>query len=84
MLGCEMKPCDKILLKTIQMASEMLRLADEGDARREDNGCGVLYGLVRDCAYKIRRVAEAERDVHVRKAASRNAVNRLKTYSKGD
>lgn len=63
-----MKPCDKILAKTLEMASHMLRIADEGDANREDRGCGVLYALVRDSAYKIMRLAEAETDVHVRKA----------------
>jgi hypothetical protein len=63
-----MKPCDEILLKTIEMASDMLKLADQGDANREDNGCGVLYGLVRDCAYRIRRVAEAEKEAHDRKS----------------
>jgi len=69
-----MKSCDEILLKTIEMASSLLRLADEGDANREDNGCGVLYGMVRDSAYKIRRLAEAEKDAHIRKAARKDAV----------
>ncbi len=63
-----MKPCDKILERTIETASHMLRIADEGDANREDMGCGVLYALVRDSAYKILRLAEAETDVHARKA----------------
>lgn len=63
-----MKPCDEVLMKTIEMASRMLGLADEGDAHRDDNGCGVLYGLVRDSAYKIRRLAEAEKDAHIHKA----------------
>jgi hypothetical protein len=68
------KPCDKILLKTIEMTSSMLRLADEGDANREDNGCGVLYGVLRDSAYKIRRLAEAEKETHIRKALRGDAA----------
>jgi len=78
-----MKPCDRTLLKTVEMASDMLRLADEGDAVREDNGCGVLYGLVRDCAYKIRRLAEAERKAHIRKEEKKDAANWWKIDSEG-
>jgi len=62
-----MKPCDESLHKTLEMAGAMLALADEGDAVREDNGCGILYGVVRDSAYKIRQLAEAEKQAHVRK-----------------
>ena len=62
-----MKPCDESIKKTLKLVEDMLRLADEGDAVREDTGCGVLYGVVRDSAYKIKRLAEAERDAHINK-----------------
>jgi hypothetical protein len=62
-----MKPCNEMLRKTLDLAERMTRLADQGDAAREDDGCGVLYGIVRDAAFKIRKVAEQERDAHVRK-----------------
>ena len=45
----------------------MLALADQGEAAREDNGCGVLYSVLRDSAYKIKRLAEAEKQAHIRK-----------------
>jgi hypothetical protein len=45
----------------------MLALADRGDAEREDVGCGILYGILRDAAYKIRKAAEAERQNHMEK-----------------
>jgi hypothetical protein len=45
----------------------MLKLADEGDAVREDVGCGVLYGVLRDAAYRIKKLAEAERAAHLKK-----------------
>jgi len=45
----------------------MLDLADEGDAVREDSSCGVLYGVLRDAAYKIKHLAEAEKEAHIRK-----------------
>ena len=45
----------------------MLGLADEGDGVREDTGCGVLYGIIRDSAFKIKKLAETERDNHIKK-----------------
>ena len=45
----------------------MLILADQGDAVREDVGCGILYAVVRDSAYKIKKLAEAEREAHAKK-----------------
>jgi len=62
-----MRPCDESLKKALDIASRMLDLADEGDAVREDTGCGVLYSVLRDSAYKIRQLAEAERDSHKKK-----------------
>jgi hypothetical protein len=62
-----MKQCDESIKKTLKLVEEMLDLADEGDAVREDTGCGVLYGVVRDSAYKIKKLAEAERDAHINK-----------------
>ena len=59
-----MKSCDKNIKRTIQLAQEMIRLADQGDADREDTGCGVLYGVLRDSAYKILQLAEAEKGRH--------------------
>lgn len=59
-----MKPCDRHIQRTIQLTQEMIRLADEGDADREDTGCGVLYGVLRDSAYKLWRLAEEEKKRH--------------------
>jgi len=62
-----MKRCDQSIRKTITLVEDMLQLADEGDAVREDTGCGILYGVLRDAAFKIKRLAEAERDAHIGK-----------------
>lgn len=62
-----MKLCDESIKKTLKLVEDMLDLADEGDAVREDTGCGVLYGVVRDSAYKIKKLAEAEREAHINK-----------------
>lgn len=61
------KPCDRNILRTIRLTREMIRLADQGDADREDTGCGVLYGILRDSAYKLWRLAEEEKKRHLEK-----------------
>ena len=63
-----MKPCDEMIQITLALASRMAEVADEGDRVREDAGCGVLYGGLRDSAYKIKQLAEAEWERHLRKS----------------
>ena len=62
-----MKLCDESISKTFKLVEAMLDLADKGDAVRQDDGCGILYGVIRDSAFKIKKLAEAERDAHVKK-----------------
>jgi len=50
--------------KVIQLSREMLILADEGQAAATDDGCRLLFGIVQDCAYKIRLEAEREQRSH--------------------
>lgn len=59
-----LKPCDKNIRRTIRLTREMIQLADQGDKDREDTGCGVLYGVLRDSAYKILQMAEKEKGKH--------------------
>jgi hypothetical protein len=58
------KACDQNIKQAIEMTREMIRLADRGDKDREDTGCGVLYGVLRDSAYKILQLAEQEKERH--------------------
>lgn len=46
------------------MARRLIVLADEGESDSRDDGCRVLYGVMRDCAYQIKYEAERERNVH--------------------
>jgi len=61
------KPCNLHISKTLKLVEEMIWLADQGDTDREDNGCGILYGVLRDSAYKLKKLAEEERVNHIRK-----------------
>ena len=54
---------DNYVRRALEAAKELALLADEGDVT-DDDGCAVLCGVIRDCAYKIRRRAELERDRH--------------------
>jgi hypothetical protein len=52
------------LLRTIGLTREMLALADEGDRDRDDSSCGIIYGIMRDSAYRLRKLAEEECERH--------------------
>jgi hypothetical protein len=52
--------------RVLRVVREMIALADEGDRDRTDISCGVLYGVLRDMGYRLRRMAEQEREKHLR------------------
>lgn len=62
-----MKPCDLHIIKALRLVEQMMELADQGDADREDNGCGILYGVLRDSAYKLKKLADEEKKNHIAK-----------------
>ncbi len=55
---------DRNLYRVIDLCYEMLEAADYGDKYRKDAGCGVVYGTLRDNAYKLRKLAEKELELH--------------------
>ena len=67
-----MRTCDKHIIQTLELTEEMIDLANKGDEDREDTGCGILYGVLRDSAYKLKRLAEKEKEAHVRKGVWQN------------
>ncbi len=56
--------CNDAIRKALTLADELRLLADVGDEAREDASCGVLFGVIRDCAYKIQELARKEEDRH--------------------
>ena len=62
-----MKPCDECIKKALELVKEMLILSDEGDSVREDTNCGILYGVIRDSAFRIKYLAEVEKEAHIKK-----------------
>lgn len=62
-----MRECNKNIECLIELSRKLLFCADRGDIQREDDSCGVLFGMARDCAYKIQDLARKEREAHKRK-----------------
>ena len=62
-----MQACNKHIRQTLEFARKLTILADEGETNSQDDGCMLLYSVVRDCAYKIRAQAEREKKVHIAK-----------------
>ncbi len=62
-----MRPCNENIKTTLNLVKKMIELANKSDIEREDTGCGILYGVLRDSAYKIKKLAEKEKENHINK-----------------
>jgi hypothetical protein len=60
------KPENENLQRLLRLTREMIALADEGDRDRSDDSCGIIYGVLRDAGYKLRKLTEQECDRHER------------------
>ncbi len=60
------KNCNNHIKQALTKAKELIILADEGERDSQDDGCILLYSIIRDCAYRIKQEAERERNVHER------------------
>ena len=64
-----MNPCDGNIVKVLELVEEMTALSELGDTDSEDNGCCILYGILRDSAHQIKNIAESEKEKHVKKGS---------------
>lgn len=60
---------DRNLDRTLNMAQRLIDLSEQGEATSSDDGCMLLYGVVRDCGYRIRTQAAREKETHIRRNA---------------
>ena len=60
------------LQESLELSGRMLDLAERGVEGCQDDGCLTVYGIMRDCAYRIQRSAEKELESHA--AASHDAT----------
>ena len=47
-----------------RLTNDMVALADDGDRSRDDASCGILYGILRDTAYRLRKLTDQECEEH--------------------
>ena len=59
-----MARCDARIQDALELCRHMNSLADSGEVDCRDDGCILLFGVIRDCAYKIRALAEREQEAH--------------------
>ena len=46
----------------LALSDEMIRLADRGEAEAEDGSCAILYGILRDSAYTLKKLLRKDGD----------------------
>ena len=49
------------LTEAMKLAEKMLKLAEKGMFTCEDDSCLMVYGIIRDCGYKILRTVDEEK-----------------------
>ena len=62
-----MQRSNELILEALDQARNLIILADEGESSARDDGCMLLFSIIRDCGYKIRQQAELERGKHISK-----------------
>jgi hypothetical protein len=63
-----LKPCDLHLQESLKLADRMIALSFQGDQDREDNGCGIIYGMMRDAGFRLKQLVTREIENHRRKS----------------
>ena len=64
-----MKPCDKNINETLELVQAMVDLAEAGESDSEDDDSFILYGILRDSAHQIKKIAETEKEKHIKKGS---------------
>ncbi|MBA7480053.1 hypothetical protein ES707_15498 [subsurface metagenome] len=65
--------CHNNIVKALKIAEALMDTANKGEATSGDDACRILFGVIRDCAYKILKQAEQQRQAH--KAARDRRIN---------
>lgn len=58
---------EKLIGEAIKLSEKMLSMAENGTVACEDDSCLLIFGVIRDCSYKIRRTIREE---HIMKSIS--------------
>ncbi len=68
------KRCDINVARTIELATQMIELAQVGYEQREDDNCGILYGILLDSGYRLLDLAKKEKQAHQEKGWWDNSI----------
>lgn len=55
---------DVQIRSVLSVADRMITISERGLLSCQDDGCLLLNGMVRECAYRLRDAAERERELH--------------------
>ena len=66
-----MKDADGNVRRLADVATELIAVADKGHDQCHDENCVSLFGLAKDCGYRIRLAAEREMAAHELKLGQR-------------
>jgi hypothetical protein len=58
--------CHNNIIKAVKIGEALMDTANMGDAASTDDSCRILFGVIRECAYKILKQAEYQRLAHDR------------------
>jgi hypothetical protein len=61
------RKCDINIAQTIDLAHQMIQLAQKGYEQQKDPTCGILYGILLDSGYRLLDLAQKEKQAHVQK-----------------
>jgi hypothetical protein len=65
----------KLIVDAMKLADKMLVMAQNGVTECEDDSCMLIYGIIRDCGYKIRRTVEQEQFTDIAKIEHRRLLH---------
>ena len=63
-----------LIVDAMKLADKMLVMAQNGVTECEDDSCMLIYGIIRDCGYKIRRTVEQEQFPDIAKIEHRRIL----------
>ncbi len=56
--------CHNNIVKALKISEVLIDTAEKGEAASSDDACRILFGVIRDCAYEIRKQAKYQRQAH--------------------
>jgi len=56
--------CNQNIRDLKVLINQMIELSEKGDTEREDTNCGIMYGILRDSAFRLLKLAEEEEKAH--------------------